>query len=41
MAVQTTTKEQFISFASDAVEDVSEKQQRVQIDESVTSPVVL
>ena len=41
MAVQTTTKEQFVSFASDAAEDVSEKQHRVQIDESVTSPVVL
>ncbi len=41
MAVSTTTKEPFVSFASDAAEDVSEKQHRVQIDESVTSPVVL
>ncbi len=41
MAGQTATKEQFVSFVSDAAEEVSEKQLRVQIDESVTSPVVL
>jgi len=41
MTAPTLAREQFVSFAPHSAEEVSEKQLRVQIDESVTSPVVL
>ena len=41
MATKTAAKEQFVSFASHTAEEVSEKRHRVEIDDSVTSPVVL